>query len=142
MINVHGGPWYARLDDPARWLITVTGDRQTGKTQFLLEQMVRHAQEGMQVSYSAHTMRMAMDVFHRLEQLAPAGLTKLRRQHGCEAAEFSSGGRISFRAATHSSFRGVLLDVVALDEVDNSILDEARPAVCASALGVVYHVPS
>lgn len=93
-----------------------------------VKQMIAHAQDGLYVGYAARTFAEAMNTFRDIEEAAPDGLIRVRRAHGQEAMEFSSGGRIRFLAATTHSFRGFCFDVLVLDGVSREIAAAARPA--------------
>lgn len=102
-------------------VIRITGERQSGKTEMVLDRMVRHASEGMKVAYVSATLNIALNTFARLEDLQYMGITKFYRGNGNVHADFESGGSIWFVSKDGGSFRGRYFDVVVWDDVQKPI---------------------
>ncbi|WPH57621.1 hypothetical protein [Mycobacterium phage WXIN] len=118
-------------------VITITGERQTGKTEMVIDRMVRHAREGMKVAYIGQTLVYAQHVQARIENRDEAGVVKSYRANGAQRITFSSGGSIRFLSAGKDSLRGFDLDALVWDDVQKPISDDAR---IASKL--IYHIIS
>lgn len=120
-------------------IITIHGERQTGKTEMLIDRLVRHAQDGMRIAYVGRTLKSAVDVQRRMEALDIPGAV-FRRGHGCESVRFASGGVIRFLAAGRDSGRGLCIDVLAWDDVGKLIPAEWMRTLAASPGPLAYRV--
>lgn len=110
-------------------VITIAGERQTGKTEMIIDRMVRHAQDGMRVAYVGPTMACARETQSRAESRGG----KSRRRNGEERIDYASGGSILFLSA--GSLRGLVLDALVWDDVQKPISEDAY---IASKL--IYHI--
>ncbi len=111
-------------------IITITGERQTGKTTMILSRMITHAQEGLRVLYLAPTVAQANHL-HNLDWRQFEGLVKVRHSAGKAGADFGSKGSIEFRSINQSG-RGGRYDVIVFDDVD------PKPVWLLQARGLIY----
>lgn len=118
--------------------ITISGRRQSGKTEAVIDHMVRHAREGRRVAYVGDTLRSAIDVQRRIEHRDEPGVTRSYRANGNERIVFESGGEIRFLSSGRDSGRGLMLDVLAWDNVSKPITPAMECALTASADPRVY----
>lgn len=103
-------------------IVTISGERQTGKTEMVVDRVVRHANEGLSVIYVSGVFPSTENTFYRLEGSQPQGFT-YRRAHGETAAISPSGGRIDFRACTQHNFLPDNWDVAVFDDTKGEALD-------------------
>lgn len=120
--------------------IMLGGERQTGKTEMVIERMVRHAREGMRVAYVSQTLKYAMNTMYRIDARQEPDVVKVYRTHGRERIEFTSGGVIRFLAASKDGPRGLMLDVLVWDDVDKPLPAEWIYTLTASPGPLIYKV--
>ena len=118
--------------------ITISGRRQTGKTEAVIDHMVRHAREGGRVAYVGDTLRSAIDVQRRIEHRDEPGMIKSYRANGNERILFESGGEIRFLSAGRDSGRGLSLDVLVWDNVNKPVSPTMECTLTASADPRIY----
>ncbi len=121
-------------------IIAIDGERQTCKTEMVIERMVRHASEGMRVAYASQTLAHAMHTMARVDARQEPDVVKVHRTHGRECIEFASGGKIRFVSAGKLSPRGLVLDVLVWDDVDKPISTEWMCTLAASPGPLIYKV--
>lgn len=119
--------------------ITVRGKRQTGKTQRVIDEMIKHAQEGLQVVYVTHTMRQAAQVHEDIDRRNPDGLKASYRAHGAERVHFEGGGTIRFFAKTNT-FRGMNFDVLVWDDVQKPLPEDVGFCLSRSKAPRIYEI--
>jgi hypothetical protein len=119
-------------------IIAIDGERQTCKTEMVIERMVRHAREGVRVAYVGHNLKHAINTMHRIDARQEPDVAKVRRTHGCERIEFASGGVIHFKSKDGG--RGLVLDVLVWDDVDKPISSDWMCTLVASPGPLIYKI--
>lgn len=113
-------------------VITIEGDRQSGKTEMAIDVMIRRAQAGDSVAYVAREV-VRSETHRRVEQRGGYELSS--RAHGNCRVTYPSGGRILFLSSQADSGRGLALDAVVMDggTAENAKLVDAYAAAMAAA---------
>lgn len=95
--------------------VVISGERQTGKTEMVIDRMVRHARDGVSVAYAGFNLPCSIEVFRRIEQRQDSDVVRYRRTHGSESVSYESGGSIRFVSPGRAAVVGA--DVLVLDDV-------------------------
>ena len=93
-------------------VITISGDRQTGKTERAINIMVRRARRGDRVAYVSRRVN-SKDVQRRIEERGD--YVQSLRGNGQQRVTYPSGGQILFLSTDRNAGRGLTLDAVVLD---------------------------
>lgn len=124
------GDWIARHNELMRSefdkltevpVITISGERMAGKTEMLIDRMVRHAHEGLTVAYVSHTLRCAANTQGRIMNRLDPEVIKAHRSNGNMQIRYASGGKILFLSSGPHGFRGLQLDAVVWDDVSKPV---------------------
>lgn len=121
-------------------MITISGERQTGKTELAIDAMVRHAKEGLKVAYVGQALTCSANTQRRILDRDDSTVTKAYRHNGNMLIKYASGGSIRFLSAGKDSLRGLCLDILVWDDVQKAIPEDAYPALCASSQGLIYRI--
>lgn len=104
--------------------LTLTGDRQHGKTEMALRYAFSEADAGLAVLYQCESRPMVREALHRAERIARyrPGIQKVFLAPRNEHIRFTTGGAIRFV----TSIAGFgMIDVHILDGVDDIVHPEA-----------------
>lgn len=107
-------------------LVTLGGDRQTGKTHTLLTIGLAAASNGKTVAYLANLSRSATEALRRYQQLChPVSIKRVWLAAGEQRVDHIGGGVIHFAPTSRRpDFDLAAIDTLLLDEVD---LDRLLP---------------
>lgn len=123
-------------------MIEVLGSRQSGKTQTILRSALWRAMiEGEDVLWLTSDMRTANHAFTVVEGLLRGAthdtggiVRRVIRSRGQESISFLGGGIIRFRSWRSQGSRGLAVDSVVVDDVDDDdVVDAVMPHVVHSA---------
>lgn len=121
--------------------LTLSGNRQSGKTEFLIGHALDQAACGKRVIYACSSGTTLADTFMRARSKVENGryrkkLKQVRIANGNESIEFNSGGKVFFLAANRGGGRGLTADIGIVDGCD----DHAYDTVCLAAGDVIRGV--
>lgn len=118
--------------------ITITGDRQVGKTEAIIDVMIRHAREGAIIAYVSQGLKVCAEVQHRIERRRLPD-AKSYRANGKQRIAFDSGGTILFLSGQRGSGRGLSIDILVWDDV-YPIVEDFEYALIGSKNPRIYEV--
>lgn len=118
--------------------ITISGCRQSGKTEAVIDHMVRHARAGMKVMYVGEGLS-AIECQRRIDHRGESDVWRSSYTNGRERILFETGGEIRFlRADRLRGYRGLVFDVLAWDVATEPIDQFALYPLATSANPRIY----
>lgn len=98
-------------------IVTLSGDRQAGKTHAALSAAVTSAICGNKTAYIGVDLDYAKWVREMVELMVPELITRVVRAAGENSIDFLSGGRLIFRSHRQiATLRGAFFDTCVLDD--------------------------
>lgn len=118
-------------------MVTISGNRQTGKTKALLDIAAKEAEAGRKVLWFADSRRALVEAHRRLVESMPASVVKkVHRGHGQERITVAGGGEVVFICVGRYAGRGHVADTLIFD--DTPVHPDALPCIAGRADGRVY----
>lgn len=123
-------------------MITIEGDRHSGRTETLISITTADALRGRRVLYVTYPQGVATSTFHRIINEIPMScVQKIRRSVGNQRIDLTNGGLIDVRTTSSSGQRGISVDTLILDDAgwhDADLIVDAIPCVAAAPDPRVY----